>query len=396
MKVSLTQNTIDSSDIKALSEWLAEEPWITMGPLTREFEQKFADWIGRKYAVFVNSGSSANLAAYAALQEYQEMGWGHNALVPIFGWSTSVAPAIQLGYTTRLVDACPDTWGMDPNRIEHTLKEQERALGPRPTVVCVAHTIGCPTDMDPVIKLKEDYGFMILEDTCSSYGSTYKGEKLGTFGDVSTFSFFYNHQASTAEGGMICTDDEELYHLLVMYRAHGWTQDLPEEFEAEIAENTGRTDINRRFTFMVPGFNVRPTDIQAFLGLRQMNKIDRMCEARIANHRMYVAEIKNRGLPLQVQVCPYSEICSISLGLAAESSDQRDGILLALNEAEIDNRPVVGGSIAKQPFWTQRFGELYYPVSDDLHDRLLAVPNHSALTADQILYVVDALERGCS
>jgi CDP-4-dehydro-6-deoxyglucose reductase, E1 len=391
-RVPLTQDTIDDSDMQALSEWIASHPWMTMGPKTREFEKRWAEWIGARHAVFVNSGSSANLIAYAALMRRNSGSGKDGIVVPSFGWSTTVAPAMQFGNSSNIfvTDADLSTWGTCPQSLNDILLKNK--IG----IVTIAHTIGCPNKMSSIMAMKDDFGFLLLEDTCSSYGSAYIGRKLGTYGDISTFSFFNNHQISTHEGGMVCTNDDDIWYDLLMLRAHGWGRDLPADVEEKMAKKYGRMDFNRRFSFYVPGFNVRPTDIQAFIGLRQMDKIDSMVETRTRNHSFCNMEVERRRLPLEMQHAgARSDICSISIGIQAHDHDMRERLCRGLQDNGVDVRPVVGGCVTKQPFWTKEYTQSPLPMSEYLHDRLFAVPNHSVLTYSDIEYMVDIMEEYC-
>jgi CDP-6-deoxy-D-xylo-4-hexulose-3-dehydrase len=392
-KISLVNDTITNGDIETLIDWLRTGPQLTKGEETLKFEKMWADWVERKYAVFVNSGSSANLLMYAAGQEYIRRRTGRTEIptaIQGMSWATTVAPAIQLGLDARLIDVCPHTWGMDPASLEPFCKD----VGTSPFIVTIVHTIGCPVDINGIQKCITPYNSLILEDCCSSYGSTYggKGRKVGTFGDMSSFSFYFAHQMSTVEGGMVCTDDDELYYYLNMMRSHGWAKDLPPEIEEAYATTYERTDFNRMFTFYVPGFNVRGTDINALIGQSQMKTLDKNVADRIYNHLLYQKMVVDYDLPVRVQMAPPdSEICSISFGIQFESNDAREAAANVLQKADVEIRPLGGGNIAKQPFWTDRYDEygtnVILPICNELHDTTLMVPNHPEVTIDDIQYI---------
>ena len=229
----LADQTIDANDINTLIDWLKTDPWLTQGPLVQEFEQRWARWLGVNHAVFVNSGSSANLLMYYA---YLMSGRLRNkkVIAPAVSWATTVAPAIQLGFEPTLCEASTQDFGLDMDYLEMLLKQHD------PAVVVIVHVLGVPNAMEALLALKQKYEFVLMEDTCAATGSLYDGQLVGTFGEVSTFSFYFGHHLSTIEGGMVCTDDEELQDILLQIRSHGWAKNLAPEKQEERARKTGR------------------------------------------------------------------------------------------------------------------------------------------------------------
>ena len=228
----LAEDTIDAADLHELIEWLKTNPWLTLGPLTTEFERRWARWLGRRHALFVNSGSSANLLMYYAALLSGRLA-NRKVVVPAVSWATTVAPAVQFGFEPILCEADRHTFGVDVNHLETLLAQHE------PAVVILVHVLGVPADMEPVMRLKERFGFLLMEDACAATGSAYDGRRVGTFGDLSAFSFFFGHHLSTIEGGMVCTDDEELQDILLQIRSHGWPKNLDPAKEALKARKHG-------------------------------------------------------------------------------------------------------------------------------------------------------------
>jgi CDP-6-deoxy-D-xylo-4-hexulose-3-dehydrase len=221
-KITLVKDTIDNNDIDKLINWLSKYPRLTKGNLTLEFEKKWSEWLGVKYSIFVNSGSSANLAAVYSLILSGKLK-NNKIVVPAVSWVTTVTPAIQLGMTPIMCECDMDNLGLDINHLKQIIKDEN------PSAIILVHVLGIPNHMNEIIELCEQNNILLIEDTCESIGSEYDNKKLGTFGDLSTFSFYFGHHMSTIEGGMISTDDEELYHILLSIRSHGWDRDLPEE-----------------------------------------------------------------------------------------------------------------------------------------------------------------------
>jgi CDP-6-deoxy-D-xylo-4-hexulose-3-dehydrase len=390
MNIPLVNDTISNNDMDKLADWIKTHPKLTMGEVTKEFEEKWSQWIGRKYSVFVNSGSSANLLMYAAAKENLKLNVDHTVAIQGMSWATTVMPAMQLGMKPELIDVSPLSWGMDVSALRKTFNDRLPYFSPR--VVTVVHTIGCPVDMNEIVGVQSDHGFLLLEDCCSSYGSTINGRKVGTYGDMSSFSMYFAHQMSTIEGGIISTDNKELYNLLLMMRSHGWAKDLDQESEVSLATTHGRLDFNRSFTFYVPGFNVRSTDLQAYLGLMQLDRIDDFVSRRIQNHNLYIDIIKELRLDVSYQMTPYNtEVCSISFGLKFATHGERKRAAWALQEGGVDIRPLGGGSMGSQPFWVNKYGKIHLPICDILQETTLMVPNHPEMNEESIRYVCNIL-----
>lgn len=380
----LAENTIDESDIQDLIEWLKTNPRLTQGELVKEFERQFAGWLGIKYAVFVNSGSSANLLMYYALLLSGRLK-NKKVIVPAISWPTSVAPAIQLGFEPIMCEAEAETFGLDPNYLEALLQKHD------PAAMVVVHVLGVPNNMEALAELKKRYGFILMEDACAALGSRYGGTLVGNFGDISTFSFYFGHHISTIEGGMVLTNDEELHDLLLHSRSHGWAKDLAPEKEAALAGANSVIEFNRRFTFYHPGFNFRSTDLNARIGLSQMKKIDDVVRRRVQNHKRYQAGF--HGDPnIKIQKNERADISSISFALMAQSLEHRAKIASALKANNIETRPLGGGNMSRQPFWKIRYGSQVFPFADQIHEACLHLPNHPGLAAEDIDFICETVK----
>ncbi len=379
----LAEKTIDRDDIDDLIGWLQGYPWLTQGPLVKEFESQWSGWLGRKYSLFVNSGSSANLLMfYAALLSGRLP--NQKVIVPAVSWATTVAPAIQLGFEPLLCEADWTTFGLDLGHLQRLCQEHA------PGMVIMVHTLGVPGQMDAILALRERYGFLLLEDCCPAHGSSFEGQHVGTFGDLASFSFYFGHHISTIEGGIISTDDEQLYDLLLHIRSHGWAKDLDPEKEDRLARSRGVNTFNRPFTFYHPGFNVRSTDLNARIGLSQMRKIDRVVARRIENQRVY--EERFRGAPgFHYPSNDRGTTCSISFVALASSATHRDAIGEVLAKNQIETRPLGGGNMSRQPFWMDRYGSQAYPVADAIHQRSFMLPNHPDLTIEDVNFICDTV-----
>lgn len=377
----LAEDTITRDDLQDLVTWLQSGPRLTQGALVKDFEEAYAHWLGVPHVLFVNSGSSANLLMYAALLESGRLR-NRKVVVPAVSWSTTVAPAIQLGFEPIMCDADKDTFGLDLDHLEQILQQHD------PGAVILVHVLGVPNDMERLQELRDKFGFLLLEDACAAMGSRFQGRRVGTFGDLSSFSWYYGHHASTIEGGMVCTADEELHDILLQLRSHGWAKDLSREKETVLAAEAGvLTELNRAFTFYRAGFNVRSTDLNARIGLYQMKRLDAVCRKRVQNHHEYQ---KLLGSELQVQTSP-GEICSISFAALAKDREHRQRIRLALLKNDIETRPVGGGNMSRQPFWTSRFPAVELPMADRIHTTGFQVPNHPGLSLADIRFISNVI-----
>ena len=379
VKFRLAEDTIDRHDIDGLIDWLKSYPQLTKGELTLRFEEKWSQWLGRKSSVFCNSGSSANLLMFYALLLSGKLK-NKKVIVPSVGWSTTVSPAIQFGFEPVMCEADPDTFGLDIKHLSALLEKHH------PSSVVLVQVLGIPHKMNEILTLKEKYGFILLEDACAAIGSSVRGKKIGTYGDMASFSFYFGHQISTIEGGMVSTDNAEFRDLLLMIRSHGWSKDLDPEIQRSLADEHQIDDFQNPFIFYEPGFNLRSTDLNAFIGIGQIDKLDRIIERRHENHTLYSRLLANKFY-IQRWEEPETKVSSISFGVVAESIEQRETIVNALVENGIETRLFSAGNIGLHPFWVKRYGKASFPVADKIHHCGFFLPNHPVLRAEDIEFI---------
>lgn len=365
----LASDSWDATEVEAIQEVIAGGRY-TYGPRMQAFEQAFAERFGSRHAVMVNSGSSANLAAVAALcyKQQKPLQRGDEVIVPAVSWSTTYFPLQQYGLRLKFVDIDAQTLNMDIAQLEAALSENTR-------MIVAVSILGNPCALDRMRELCDQRGIYLFEDNCESMGAELGGKACGSFGDLGSFSFFFSHHLSTIEGGMVVTDDLELYHLLKAIRSHGWSRDLPPD--SPVYRATGE-DFFEAYRFVVPGYNLRATEIQAAIGLAQLAKFDALLAQRLAN-----AEIFKRTIaPLPGLITPRengkSSWFSFPIVLAPELPISRAKVLEALRSAGIEHRIITGGNFVRHE--AIRFFDYScqndLPMANLIHDRGFFVGNH--------------------
>jgi CDP-6-deoxy-D-xylo-4-hexulose-3-dehydrase len=237
--------------------------------------------------------------------------------------------------------------------------------------------------MNEIIQLCKENNILLIEDTCESMGSKYEGKLLGTLGDLSTFSFYFGHHMSTIEGGMISTNDEDLYHILLSIRSHGWDRDLPKEKQESLRQKYNVDDFRSLYTFYYPGFNLRATDLQAFIGLGQLEKLDNIVTNRNKNYERYKNEIKNTFW--NISPPENSFISNFSFPIITKNIKSLTEELIKNN---IECRPLICGSINEHPFWYERYGKQNLPNSKLVHEFGLYIPNNHQMTDEEVSKVI--------
>jgi CDP-6-deoxy-D-xylo-4-hexulose-3-dehydrase len=363
----------------------------TMGDQVRSFEGAFASKFGMKHAVMVNSGSSANLVAVAALCYKRErpLQRGDEVIVPAISWATTYHPLQQYGLRLRFVDVDLQTLNMDPAQLE-------AALTPRTRMVIAVSILGNPAPLDVVRAFCDAHGLYFFEDNCESMGASLNGRPCGTFGDVNTFSTFYSHHISTMEGGLVVTDDTEIDHLARAIRNHGWARDLPEDSPL----NTDRQGdpFFEAYRFVLPGYNVRPLEICGAIGLQQLKKLDRMVEIRRQNAAVFVDLFKDDDRFIIQREHGRSSWFSFTLVLNPAMPLDRARIMDAMRKADIGFRMITGGCFLRHEvikyFEYETVGEM--TNANIAHDRGFFVGNHPRdLTVEigRLREVLDAAAR---
>ena len=372
--IKLVSDTIDKKDISDLIQWLSNEniPILTKNKLTVELENKWSKKIGTKYSVYVNSGSSAILLALAAFI-YSNKIKNKKIVVPSLSWATDVSSPILLGMTPIMCDCNLEDLSCDLEHLEKIFKEEN------PGSFILVSALGFVPQMDKIIELCNKYEVTLFEDVCESMGSKYQNKYLGSFGYASFFSLYFGHHISTIEGGFINTNDEEFYYNLIMMRSHGWDRDLPEKKQKELRKKYNVDDFTSLYNFYLPGFNLRSTDLQAFIGLRAIKKLDNFSNVRNKNLKIYMENIKVNMLNIQLSDESFNSNFAFPV-----MNKNKDKIVKKLLENNIEVRPLIAGNMSKKPMWFNLYGNLNLKNCDEVEKYGFYLPNHQDLLEDDI------------
>jgi CDP-4-dehydro-6-deoxyglucose reductase, E1 len=336
----------------ATSSWGAEEyaamagviasGQFTMGEKVAAFERDFAHYTGSRYCVMVNSGSSANLLMVAALcytkNDKLRLQRGDEVIVPAVSWPTTYYPLHQYGLRLKFVD-------IDPQTLNYDLEALASAIGARTRAIMIVNLLGNPNDFDAIRKLIAGRDIVLLEDNCESMGATFAGKQAGTFGAVGSFSAFFSHHISTMEGGLVVTDDEELYHLMLSLRAHGWTRNLPKH--NHVCGTKSDDPFEESFRFVLPGYNLRPLELSGALGIEQVRRLPALIKARRENGRLLQAAFADHPRLMIQREVGSSSWFGFALTIRPGTGRDRRELVTALNVAGFECRPVVAGNFAK-------------------------------------------------
>ncbi len=380
--INLVKDTISNDDIDKLIGWLQTYPRLTKGPLTLELEQKWSDWIGTKYSVFCNSGSSANLLMLSAYIENTRMQKDRNKLkivVPSVSWATDLAPIIQLGLTPILCDCNLNDLSIDLDHLNEIITSHGKI-----DALLLVSVLGLVPKMDKIQDICDKHDIVLLEDSCESMGSKHKGQNLGTFGSMSSFSTFFGHHISTIEGGFVSTNDKELYDLLLSLRSHGWDRDLDKKSQNKLRDAWDVSGFESLYTFYYPGYNLRSTDLNAFIGIGQIDNLNEWGLVREKNFRLYQRLIHNDYWKPK----PYSN-SFVSNFAYPIIHPARNEIAQQLQNNSVEVRPLVCGSMGNQPFYKKQYGKIKLPNADKIDEYGLYVPNNPKLTENEVTIVAD-------
>ena len=345
-KYPLLSNAFSNEDID-LGVKVLRSKFLTMSKHTEKFEEFFARKLNSKYALMTNSGSSANLLAMASLinpLRKKRLKRGDEVLIPAVCWSTSLWPIVQNGLKPVFVDVELDTFNISLDDLKKKISKNTKAI-------MIIHILGTSTDMSKLMKIAKRHKLMIIEDTCESLGAKFKKKNLGSFGEFGTFSFYYSHQITCGEGGMIVCQNKEDYNILKTLRSHGWSRNT--SFEKKYKKKYKKVD--NRFMFVNSGYNLRPTDIQAAIGLNQMKRLETFKKIRKENRSKIIQSLKinkkwkNQFRFVEINKDIHPSWFGLAILLNPLYKTKKKRYLNYLNAVGIENRPILSGNFLNQP-----------------------------------------------
>ena len=389
-QIPLSAPTTGIDELEAVLKCFLEQR-LTMGNKVSEFEKSFAKYIGRRHAIMVNSGSSANLLMIEALCNPKtavnlRLKDGDEVLVPTVTWSTTITPVIGARLVPVLVDAELHTLNM-------SVSAAKAAIGPKTKAIFVAHILGNSADMSGLMTLAKEHNLILLEDSCEALGTKYNGQQTGSFGLAASYSFYFSHHITTIEGGMIVTDDDEYADLMRCLRAHGWTRHMhaKDKFEKE------NSHLDPRFLFVNTGFNVRSTDVNAAIGLQQLKKLDAFNKARVkiaVQMRKALSPWDNNFIWIEPTKGADHTWFGFPFLMDGAVKNKRTEFMQHLADWNIETRPIVAGNLAEQPFlklFPHRVGGPL-PAAQEIMRRGVYWGSHPQMNQEHIQHLAKAVE----
>ena len=384
----LINDNVSREDREVLSNFILSNQRLTNGTKVQEFEKIWSNWLGVKHSTMLNSGNSGNFVSIAIVKELRGIG---EVIVPPLGWVSDISSVVQLGMTPVFVDISLDNLAITSENIRKAITKKTKAI-------VLVHCLGFNAINEEIIKIVKENNILLIEDCCEAHGATYDGKKVGTFGDISIFSFYFGHHITTIEGGMICTNNEEIDEFSKLFRSHGMTREVSEKTQNYYRENY--PELNPMFTFAVAGFNMRSTELNAVLGIEQMNRIDSYVEKRKHNLSVWLQNLDSKKYFTEFDVVGNSSF-ALPLIIRPQYKDRfhiNDDYssvcdVLDLRDVEYRLGTAGGGNQAIQPY----LDNFPFKVIGDLdsvnyvHNNSLYIGNHIDLTDEQIINLTKVL-----
>lgn len=371
---------------KELCNFIMQSKQLSLGKQCDNFEEKFAQWQGRKYCVTFNSGSSANLALVQALLNLRLIKQGSVMAYSAITWPTNIMPAIQLGIKPIPVDIEIDTLNISLKNLQQVYRKKKFSC------LFITNLLGFGQEIFEIKEFCNKNRILLIEDNCEALGSEVRGEKLGNFGFASTFSFFVGHHLSTIEGGAVCTDNEDLFLMLKMVRSHGWDRSLSVEVQKKLRNKYKINDFFAKYTFYDLAYNIRPTEIQGFLGSNQLQYLDTMVDKRQENFKILRQIYQNSDF-IPVSWKNMTKISNFAFPIICKTKALAESYRNKCMKAEVEVRPLVGGLMAIQPFYKK-----YYKTTGNFKNAIFVnsngfyFGNHAEMKKIDLVFLVNLLK----
>lgn len=374
----LATSSWDHLEVEAMQKVIASGQF-TMGKHVLQYENDFSAYLNSKYCVMCSSGSTANLLMVAALffRKESPLKRGDEVIVPAVSWSTTYYPLAQYGLKLKFVD-------IDKETLNYDLQSLKEAVTDKTRLIMVVNLLGNPNEFNVIKEIVGQRRIDVIEDNCESLGATFQGRQAGTFGIMGTFSSFFSHHISTMEGGIVCTDNEELYHILLCLRAHGWTRNLPKHNKVTGVKSDNAFE--ESFKFVLPGYNVRPLELSGAIGIEQLKKLAKFVQVRRENAGLFQELFSDHPSVMIQKEIGHSSWFGFSFVFREGAGLERLELIRKLTEAGVECRPIVAGNFAKNEvlkwFDYEIHGKL--PNADWIDQHGFFIGNHQIQMFDQI------------
>ena len=378
----LQENIIEKENKKTLIKFITSTDRFTQFTQVKKFENEWSAWQGRKYSVFVNSGSSAILLIFSALKEYYKWEKDTEIIVPAVTWITDISILLQLDLQPVFVDINCNDFSFDYDDLAAKITSKTK-------IIFLTHLIGFPANIDIIKKIIGKRKIHLIEDCCESPGAKTFYTKVGNCGLVSLFSFYWGHHMTTVEGGMICTDNKNLYHLFLLKRSHGLARELPKKLHRYYKNK--HKDIDFNFLFLTNGFNVRNTELSAVLGSSQLEKLDVYIAQRNNSYQKFLKII--RKYPKFLYAPHNDGISSFCLPFILKKMYIKNNLQKFLTAEGVETRPIISGNLLRQPFLKSRFKNKGFPHADFLHKNAFYIGNNQFVDNKRLKHLKNLLEK---
>jgi len=369
----LQENILEQSDKDKLSDFINSTDRFTQFNMVKQFEKEWSKWQGCKYSVFVNSGSSADLVMLDGVKEYYQIPDESEVIVPAATWTTNITSVIQTKLKPVFVD-------INLNDLSFNYDAVEKAVTSRTKIILITHLIGLPANITKIKHIAEKHNLIVLEDCCESHGAVYEGKKIGNHGIAGTFSFYWGHHMTTIEGGMLCTDIEELNDLFILKRSHGLAREL-DPSKHDFYKNK-YPDIDFNFLFLTHGYNFRNTELHATIGIEQLKHLDRYISIRNSNFEKFiniVSLIKDK-----IYISNFEGISSFCLPFIFKDKNDKDLLQSKFHDNQIETRPIISGNLLRQPCFKKYGNYADFPNAEILHQNGFYIGNNQFVNDDRL------------
>ena len=386
-KIGVAYPCFDHKEVNQALDSLLDV-WISQGPKVKQFEKEYAEYIGTKYGLGCNSGSSANLLALTALLKAGLLTPGDEVILPAATFTTVMSPILQTGLVPVFVDVEMETYNNDPAAIEKAITDKTK-------LIMVVHSLGCPCNMEEIMRISEQYNIPVLEDCCEAHGASINGKRVGSFGLISTFSFFVAHNMTTGEGGMIMTNDENLYDILCSVREFGRLTKYEENQPRFYYKDKHLKEYDERYVFTNIGYNLRMTDIAASLGIEQLKKLDAFNDKRVEIAQSYTDKLSIYNKWLILPSVPdgyFNSFYGYPIVIKDGAPFSRKELVNHLEENNIETRAFMAGDLSRQPAYVDTNWKMPFdmPNTKTLLNNAFFIGCHPFVTSNQEEIIINS------